>query len=158
MEQKVFKLDELSKIDGDAAGAPGSLIIPTEAVFDLYQPIDPPTFCKVGNHNMVIFGQTGAFGHLLVDLATGHVVEQIRNDPEVALVNTSLAAFTECLKAFINNLPLGELEDEDEVEERNAQVAREIENALRRIDPKAYTEDSFWYEARWGVAIGNFTC
>ena len=83
-------------------------------------------------------------------------MENHQSGPDVSLVNTSLDAFTHCLEEFSAKFPLAEIEDEDEAEERDRGVARKIEEDVLRIDPDAYVENSFWYEVRWGVAIGDF--
>lgn len=157
MEERKLQLVELSNVEGWFSGSKGALVVPGEPVFNVYQPVESVEVITIGDRRMIRFGRTGIFGALLVDLASGNVVQQIQDDPDVSMVNTSLSAFNRCLEVFLNRFPLDELEDEDEEDERNARVAREIESDLKRIDPQAYTEDSFWYEVRWSVAIGDFT-
>ncbi|MGW1616510.1 SUKH-4 family immunity protein [Streptomyces sp. NPDC002285] len=157
MSKRELQLVELSNVDGWVSGSKGTLVVPGEPVFNVYQPVESAEVIAIGDRRMIRFGRTGIFGALLVDLASGNVVQQIQADPNVSLVNTSLSAFNSCLEVFLSRLPLEELEDEDEEDARNARVAREIESDLKRIDPQAYTEDSFWYEMRWSVASGDFT-
>jgi len=134
----------------------GSLVIPGEAVYDVYRPAETLQYVSVSGRTLVLFGFTGAFGSLLLDLSSGHVMEKLQNDPDVSLVNTSLEAFKRCLGEFHAKFPLSDIDDEDEAEERDNKVAREIEKDVLRIDPQAYNENSFWYEVRWSVAIGDF--
>jgi hypothetical protein len=149
----------LEMVELAVAGNDGGevLRVPGEAVYRVYVPAVELERVTVDGRLFLRFGATGAFGSLLFDTSSGNVVEKLDGDPEVSLVNTSLDAFNRCLEAFSVKFPLAEIDDEDEEEERNNSVAREIERELRLIDPEGYREDSFWYEVRWGVAIGDFS-
>jgi hypothetical protein len=150
MGQKKLQLVEVSADSGE------KLVVPGENIFDVYRPAEALELVTVCDRRMIRFGYTGAFGTLLLDLASGNIVERLHDDDDVKVVNTSLAAFNSCLEAFLDKFPLDDIEDEDAADERNAQVARQIESELTRIDPNSYVEGSFWYEVRWGVAIGDF--
>ncbi|MFD5856773.1 SUKH-4 family immunity protein [Streptomyces chartreusis] len=157
MEDEKLQLIELSNVDGWVSGLEGVLFVPGDPVFNVYQPVESVETIAIGSRRMIRFGRTGVFGALLVDLGSENVVQQIQGNPEVSLVNTSISAFNSCLEVLLDRLPLDELEDEDEEDERSGRVAREIESALKEIDPQAYTDDSFWCEVRWSVATGDFT-
>ncbi|OSZ61569.1 hypothetical protein OQI_04485 [Streptomyces pharetrae CZA14] len=110
----------------------------------------------MNGREVIEFGSTGFFGSLLVDVSSGSILERVQDATNLSMVNTSLSAFNNCLEMFSEYFPLDQIDDEDASIERNARVAREIESDVKRIDPEAYEEGSFWYEVRWSVAIGDF--
>jgi len=152
-------MTKLEMINLEIEGEPGEgvLRVPAEPVYQVYVPAGSLERVMVDSRILLRFGATGAFGSLLLDTSSGAVVEKLEDAPKVSLVNTSLGAFNRCLEAFSVKFPVDEIEDEDEEEERNNDVAREIEREVRLIDPEAYRENSFWYEVRWSVAIGDFS-
>lgn len=153
MSRKELRMIELSGDVGESTM--GSLRIPGETVYEVYRPAKSLEETIVDGRRLIRFGFTGAFGSLLLDTSSGHVVEQLQDEPNVSFVNTSLEAFNRCLGAFAGKFPFGDSDDEDE--EVDAEVAREIEADVIAIDPDAYVEGSFWYELRWSVAIGDFS-
>jgi hypothetical protein len=153
MSGKELRMIELS-VDASESNVE-NLRIPDEAVYEVYRPAKPLEETIVDGRKFIRFGFTGAFGNLLLDVSSGNVVEQLQDESNVSFVNTSLEAFNRCLEAFAGKFQLGDPDDEGEAED--AEVAREIERDVIAIDPDAYVEDSFWYELRWSVAIGDFS-
>ncbi|MFC3577720.1 SUKH-4 family immunity protein [Streptomyces yaanensis] len=133
-----------------------TLRIPGEAVYEVYRPVETLERVTVDGRDLILFGSTGVFGRLMVDVASGVVLEKLEGYSDVSLVNTSLEAFNRCLEVFAAKMPLLEIDDEEEAEEVDREIAKGLEEDVRRIDPEAYVENSFWYEIRWSVAIGDF--
>lgn len=147
----------MTELSNKEAPGSGVLRVPGEIVYHVYRPADSLENVTVGGRALVRFGSTGACGSLLLDASSGNVMESLDGKSDVNLVNTSLDAFNRSLEAFFVKFPLDDIEDEEEAEGRDNRVAREIENDVRLIDPEAYSENSFWYEVRWSVAIGDFS-
>ncbi|MFC8198724.1 SUKH-4 family immunity protein [Streptomyces sp. NPDC057298] len=98
------------------------------------------------------FGIFGRATSVFVDEDSGRVLSGV--DPNaVEIVNTSLSRFIECVRDLTTMAPFYS-EDSDPDEWENA--ALRVEEVIRRIDPSAYGESSFWYEFRWDVTMGDF--
>jgi len=91
---------------------------------------------------IVRFGSSGLADAIGIDLATGHVVEQI-NAPGLPLpfVNTSIGQFTQTVKAVIDRFPYYG-QDADDTEMQAA--AADLRDIIRRIDPAAIVPDRYW--------------
>lgn len=152
-----FEFVDLVEGAGNSLGVRASLRVPGNSIGNAYRPAGSLERISVNGADFLRFGAVGAFGSALFDLNSGHIVEWIHDSSEVGLVNTSIDAFSECVKAFVEKFPLEDVEDEGERDERDNMLAREIEGDVRRIDPEAYFEGGFWYEIRWSVAIGDFS-
>ncbi|MHC3475637.1 SUKH-4 family immunity protein [Streptomyces sp. 7R007] len=131
--------------------------VPAEPVFGVYRPVGTFKKVAIAGRDLIEFGLTGAFGVLLLDLSSGVVLERVNGESDLSVVNTSIDTFNRCLCVFYSKFPFPKIEDDDESDERDNRVAREVEEEVRRIDPEAYEENSFWYEVRWSVAIGDFS-
>lgn len=152
-----FEFVDLVEGVGDPLRVRAHLTVPRNSIGDAYRPAESLERISVNGKDFLRFGSIGAFGSALFDPNSGHVVEWIHDSSKVGLVNTSIDAFSECAKAFVEKFPLSDMADEDERDERDNAIAREIEGDVRRIDPEAYFEGGFWYEIRWSVAIGDFS-
>lgn len=127
----------------------GVLRFPGEEVYEVYKPVLPPQLQRFGDRSYVHFGSTGAFGSILLDLESGNVMEMQKGGALIKFVNESVDKFIECLQVFLSLLSSSEEDDEG--------VADELEVAVKEIDAQAYRENSFWYEIRWSVALGDFS-
>lgn len=102
---------------------------------------------------MIHIGNVGGAGKLLLDPISGVVWEEHGGRINKHPVNASLDAFNRCVETLLVVLQEAysrgeEREDED--------VAIEFEQKVHEIDPLSNGVDSFWYEIRWGIAIGDF--
>jgi hypothetical protein len=127
----------------------GALRLPGEEVYEVYKPVRPLRIQRFGDRSYVHFGSTGAFGSILLDVESGNVMEMQTGGVLVKFVNESVDKFIECLQVFLSLLSSSEGDDEE--------VADELEVAVKEIDAQAYKENSFWYEVRWSVALGDFS-
>ncbi|MFF8401755.1 SUKH-4 family immunity protein [Streptomyces sp. NPDC015684] len=146
MSEKGLKTVEIAL---DAAPSLGVLRFPVESVYEVCKPEESFRVEQIDGRTYIRFATTGAFGSLLLDADSGMVFEIHDEDSGVNFVNETMGKFTRCLE-FFSSLLVGQAEDDDE-------LADELEAGIREIDPRAYEENSFWYEVRWGVALGDFS-
>ncbi|MCX4905729.1 SUKH-4 family immunity protein [Streptomyces sp. NBC_00878] len=104
-----------------------------------------------GGH-LIRFGIIGRATSVFIGEDSGRVLSGMGPN-DVAIVNTSLSQFIECVRDLTAMAPFYS-EDSDLDEWENA--ALRVEELIRRVDPSAYVEGSFWYEFRWDVTMGDF--
>ncbi|GAA2733494.1 SUKH-4 family immunity protein [Streptomyces nogalater] len=136
----------------------GSFRVPTETVDGVFTPVRPLQHVQIGKRSFVWFGSSGATGRLMVDSGSGSVFET-HDASTVTFVNESLGKFIECLEAF-SSVVLDGAENRDPADEADEdegeRMARRLEERIRMIDPRAYEEDTFWYDIRWDVSLGDW--
>ncbi|MFD4600822.1 SUKH-4 family immunity protein [Streptomyces sp. NPDC058464] len=137
----------------------GEIKVPAGAVYAAYKPVHALEIDQIDDRSLVQFGFTGAFGKLMIDLESREVLET-HDGSTVSFVNSSLERFAECLQFFVDLLSgveeAGGPEDEGEGEDENEALAQRLEAGIRGIDSRAYREDSYWYEIRWAVSLGDY--
>ncbi|MBA4862501.1 SUKH-4 family immunity protein [Streptomyces sp. PSKA54] len=106
----------------------------------------------IGGRSFARFGSLNVEVGVYLDEQSGDVVSWF--DPDnVTFVNSSVGKFVECVHALTEAFPYYSKESDLEDWER---AAVKIEEAIRKIDPAAYREESFWCEFRWDVTIGEY--
>ncbi|MBT2411109.1 SUKH-4 family immunity protein [Streptomyces sp. ISL-12] len=133
--------------------------ISTESVGEIFRPLQALEYTRINGRSFIHFGFTGASGRLLVDAENGKVMET-HGESGISFVNSSLAEYADCLSFFSSLLSEFESEEgveSDENEDEDERLARKLEEEIRRIDAQAYQENTYWYEIRWGVSLGDFT-
>ncbi len=115
--------------------------------------VQKPAVLDVPEHGGLIqFGQLMHDDPVCVDPTTGQVLE-ITRQGTVLFVNSSIAAFTETVRAVVERFPY---HDEDaEFDEIHA-VARDLADLIRGIDPEAMADDRFWSTFVDDVEMGDF--
>ncbi|MDG4857751.1 SUKH-4 family immunity protein [Streptomyces sp. T-3] len=130
-----------------------SLVVPAQSVGETYRACESLETIQSDGRGFVKFGLSGISGDMLIDLSSQRVVEMQGGASEPSLVNTSIERFQACVREFIEGFPFYETaEDEDDFES----AAQKLEESICRLDPEAYFEGGYWYEIRWGIAIGDF--
>ncbi|MFG3292683.1 SUKH-4 family immunity protein [Streptomyces sp. NPDC048179] len=159
MPANQFTMTTLTSPD---ASSLGEVRVPAEAVYAAYKPVKALEMVPINGRSLVQFAFTGAFGKLLIDPESGEVMET-RDGSTTSTVNSSLEKFADCLKFFTDLLSSAEVEDdprdgdEGEDEDEDEALAQRLEAGIRKIDSRAFREDSYWYEIRWAVSLGDYT-
>lgn len=127
------------------------LVIPEE--FFAYRSLSSAERVASGSvRPLVRFGVFGRGVSLFFDEESGAVLSGV--DPgDVALVNTSVGQFTECIQRLAAIYPFYSADSEFDAWEDAAQRVQDI---VCEVDSAAYYEGSFWYEFRWDVSMGDF--
>jgi hypothetical protein len=130
-----------------------NLEVPTASVGYSYQVAESLEAFIISDVRFLRFGYTGMFGSILLNAATGEVVQSGRDLDEVSLVNTSVEKFSKCVKAVISRFPFyfGDASD-DEWESAAADVAQ----IVRDIDSRAYFEGGYWHEMTSDIGMGDY--
>ncbi len=103
---------------------------------------------------LIRFGHTGVADGIYLDPSTGEVLVLLDHPGATPqLVNSTLARFTDTVRAVIDMFPY--YGRDTSLEEREA-TAERIGEAIRRIDPIAMNSDSYWGTFVDDVAIGDF--
>jgi hypothetical protein len=87
-----------------------------------------------------------------VDPTTGQVLE-ITRQGTVLFVNSSIAAFTETVRAVLERFPY--YDEDAEFDEIHA-VARDLADLIHGINPEAMADDGFWSTFVDDVEMGDF--
>jgi len=127
--------------------------VPRDLFSGRYACVQNPAVLDVPEHGRLIqFGQLTHDDPVCVDPTTGQVLE-ITRQGTVLFVNSSIAAFTETVRAVVERFPY---HDEDaEFDEIHA-VARDLADLIRGIDPEAMADDHFWSTFVDDVEMGDF--
>ncbi|MFJ8657628.1 hypothetical protein [Streptomyces sp. NPDC093795] len=107
----------------------------------------------IGEGGLVLFGASGFFGRIGIDVATRHVV----HTPHIASasfshVNRDLASFHRCVTATIARFPFYEADEEESCQE----VADELRELISVLDGSAVVRAGFWETFCDDVAMGDY--
>ncbi|MER7780438.1 SUKH-4 family immunity protein [Streptomyces sp. NPDC096191] len=102
--------------------------------------------------NLIRFGAFGLRSSVYFDETSQEVLYGM-NPKDVALVNTSLSRFTQCVVRVSEIFPF--YDEESDVDDWEAGAQR-VEDVIREVDLSAYREGAYWYEFRWDVSMGDF--
>ncbi|MFE8950379.1 SUKH-4 family immunity protein, partial [Streptomyces sp. NPDC007856] len=129
--------------------------VPTEIAADLrevgvpagligyeYQPLTEATLLDgIGESGLVVFGSSGLFGRLGVDVASRRVAQVPKIGSATAWhVNRDLEAFHRCVAGIIARFPFYEEDEEDRFKE----VADELRRLLAALDTTALADNGLW--------------
>ncbi|MFC5765061.1 SUKH-4 family immunity protein [Actinacidiphila bryophytorum] len=119
-----------------------------------YQPLTEATLLDgIGESAVVIFGSSGLFGRLGVDVASRRVVHIPKIGSATARhVNRNLETFHRCVAAVIDRFPFYEEGEEDRFEE----VADELRQLLDTLDDSAPAHSGLWETLCDDVAMGDY--
>ncbi|MFC8719894.1 SUKH-4 family immunity protein [Kitasatospora sp. NPDC057198] len=119
-----------------------------------YQPLTEATLLDgIGEGGWVIFGTSGLFGWLGIDVVSRHVLHIPTTESATAWhVNRDLETFHECVAAVIGRFPFYEEDEEDRFEE----VADELRQLLDTLDDSALAHNGLWETLCDDVAMGNY--
>ncbi len=108
-----------------------------------------------GSSPVVRFGSTGLQGAIGLSSETGAVVEVIDEQlAQLLFVNSSLPQFTKTVRTITARFPFyGRDASAEEFEE----VASELLEVIRGIDPEAAVPDRYWSTFTDDVAIGDLS-
>ena len=135
-------------VDLGKTGIPGGLI-----GYE-YRPLSEPVyFGGIGERGLVAIATSGLFGHIAVDVASGHVVQIPEIESATAShVNRDLDSFNRCVAAVIARFPFYAEGDEERCED----VAEELRGLVSGIDETALVHNGFWETFCDDVAIGDY--
>ena len=126
--------------------------VPRDLFSGRYTSAQKPVVLDVPEHGQLIqFGLTMR-DPVCVDPTTGQVLEIIRKGG-VLFVNSTLAAFTETVRAVLARFPY--YDEDAEFDEIDA-AARDLAGLIRGIDPEAMVPDRFWSTFVDDVEMGDF--
>ncbi|GAA4830721.1 SUKH-4 family immunity protein [Kitasatospora terrestris] len=119
-----------------------------------YQPLTEATLLgRIGESGLVVFGTSGLFGRLGIDVASGRVVQIPKTDSATAWhVNRDLGAFHQCVAATIARFPFYEEDEEDRFQE----AADELRRLLTALDDTALADNGLWETLCDDVAMGDY--
>ncbi|GAA2264708.1 hypothetical protein GCM10010430_56780 [Kitasatospora cystarginea] len=119
-----------------------------------YRPLSEAALLgQTGDSGLVVFGTSGLFGRIGIDVASRRVVHIPRADYATAShVNTDLEAFHRCVAAVIARFPFYE----EGEEERSQQVADELRDLIAALDDTALAHNGFWETMCDGVEMGDY--
>ncbi|MFE7114850.1 SUKH-4 family immunity protein [Streptomyces sp. NPDC057654] len=141
--------------DPDWEGPDLMIEAPAEMVGYRYEAADALTKVSgTGHGGFVRFGSNGVFGSTLLNTVTGEVVQHVPGADQLRLMNSSLPAFTEIVRAFFERFPFYG-SDSDESEFKTA--AADVERIVREIDPSAFIQDGFWATLVDDINMGDFS-
>jgi hypothetical protein len=104
---------------------------------------------------LLCFGSTGLSGRICVDMLNGRVVQQqLHDDSPPRFVNSTLAAFRDCVERVIACFPF--YDSGSDLESRSAASER-IADEIRRTDTAALDDpDGFWAMFLTDVEVGDY--
>ncbi|PAZ15336.1 hypothetical protein CLM62_14190 [Streptomyces sp. SA15] len=127
------------------------LTVPSE--FFSYRPLTQAERVSSGTRSSLIkFGAIGRATSVYLDRDSGEVLSGVEPG-DVALINTSMGKFFDCISRLAEIYPYYPAESEHEDWEAAAQRVQDI---VCEVDATAYQEGLFWYEFRWDVSMGDF--
>ena len=127
--------------------------VPRDLFSGRYACVQKPAVLDVPEYGRLI--QFGLLVHddpICVDPTTGQVLEILRKGTAL-FVNSSIAAFTEIVRAVLARFPY--YDEDAEFDEIDA-VARDLADLIRGIDPEAMADDRFWSTFVDDVEMGDF--
>jgi hypothetical protein len=109
----------------------------------------------VGGRMLLCFGSTGLAGSICLDTLDGTVVQHSRlGHSRPRLVNSTLGAFSDCVRQVIGCFPF--YHRGSDLESRRVANER-VATAIRLVDPPALAEqDTFWSTFIADVEIGDY--
>ncbi|GGX63115.1 hypothetical protein GCM10010515_33470 [Streptomyces fructofermentans] len=135
----------------EVARSGAKLVVPK--LFFSYKALDEAERVGPGSDgNLIRFGAFGLRSSVYFN-ETSHEVLYGMSPKDVALVNTSLSRFTQCVMRVGEMFPF--YDEEGGVDEWEYGAQR-LENVIREVDLSAYREGAYWYEFRWDVSMGDF--
>lgn len=119
-----------------------------------YQPLTEATLLDgIGESGLVVFGSSGLFGRLGVDVASRRVVQIPKIGSTTAWhVNRDLGAFHRFVAGTIARFPFYEEDEEDRFQE----VADELRRLLAALDTTALADNGLWETLCDDVAMGDY--
>ncbi|GAB2764689.1 hypothetical protein GCM10027072_74250 [Streptomyces bullii] len=143
-----------SEVPAEIASDLRQIGIPAGLIGYEYQPLTEATLLSgIGESGLVVFGTSGLFGRLGIDVASRRVVQIPKTEsPTARHVNRDLGAFHRCVAAIIARFPFYE---EDE-EERFQEVADELRHLLTTLDDTALADNGLWETMCDDVAMGDY--
>jgi hypothetical protein len=99
------------------------------------------TLDATDGRRVVRFGTEGLASAICVDPTRGNVLAIHAPNIDPGFVNSSLAQFTQTVKAVVERFPYYERDASDDVV---AQVGRDLAAIIGAIDSRALTPDSYW--------------
>ncbi|MEH0450124.1 MULTISPECIES: SUKH-4 family immunity protein [unclassified Streptomyces] len=128
--------------------------IPAGLIGYEYQPLSEAALLdRIGERGLVVFGTSGLFGRLGIDVASRHVVHI--PTPGCATsnpVNRDLRVFHECVAATIARFPFYE----EGEEERFQAAADELRELVTTFDDSALAHNGFWEALCEDVEMGDY--
>ncbi|MEV5281459.1 SUKH-4 family immunity protein [Streptomyces sp. NPDC051994] len=143
-----------SEVPAEIAGDLRQIGIPAGLIGYEYQPLTEATLLSgIGESGLVVFGTSGLFGRLGIDVASRHVVQIPKTESATARhVNRDLGAFHRCVAAIITRFPFYEDDEEDRFQE----VADELRHLLATLDDTALADNGLWETMCDDVAMGDY--
>ncbi|MFC1407814.1 SUKH-4 family immunity protein [Streptacidiphilus sp. N1-12] len=119
-----------------------------------YQPLGEATLLDgIGASGLVVFGSSGLFGRLGVDVTSRHVVQIPKIGSATAWhVNRDLGALHQCVAATIACFPFYQEDQEENFQE----VADELRRLLAALDDTALADNGLWETLCDDVAMGDY--
>jgi hypothetical protein len=127
-----------------------AVVVPAE--FITYKAAESVTELTIDGVTYWRFGTFGMDGDALLHPESGVVKARYPHGP-VHFVNSSMEAFTKCVEGVLAMYPFYGEDSEPEVCEA---AAVRVEGFIQRVDPVAYEDDTFWFDFRWDVTLGDF--
>ncbi|MEU1616560.1 SUKH-4 family immunity protein [Streptomyces sp. NPDC005722] len=142
------------EVPAEIAGDLRQIGIPAGLIGYEYQPLTEATLLSgVGESGSVVFGTSGLYGRLGIDVASLRVVQIPKIESTTAShVNRDLKAFHQCVAAIIARFPFYEEGEEDRFQE----VADELRRLLATLDDTALSHIGLWETMCDDVAMGDY--
>ncbi|WP_326577580.1 SUKH-4 family immunity protein [Actinacidiphila glaucinigra] len=128
--------------------------IPAGLIGYEYQPLSEAALLdRIGESGLVVFGTSGLFGRLGIDVASRRVVHIPAPESTTANhVNRDLGIFHECVASTIAHFPFYE----EGEEERFPAAADELRELVATLDDTALTHNGFWESLCDDVEMGDY--
>ena len=141
-------------VPDEIAGGLRQMGIPAGLIGHEYQPLSEAALLNgVGESGLLVFGTSGLFGRLGIDVATRRVVHIPTPESTTANhVNRNLGLFHECVAATIARFPFYE----EGEEERFQAAADELRELVTTLDDTALAHNGFWETLCDDVAMGDY--
>ncbi|MER5479633.1 SUKH-4 family immunity protein [Streptomyces sp. NPDC002734] len=154
-EYAVVRIRCSPDVPGEIAADLREIGVPAGLIGYEYQPLTEATllggFGERGG--TVVFGTSGLFGLLGIDVASRRVVQIPTTECATAWhVNRDLGTFHRCVAATIARFPFHEEDEED----RGQEVADELRHLLTGLDDSALADNGFWEALCDDVATGDY--
>ncbi|MDH6484825.1 SUKH-4 family immunity protein [Streptomyces sp. SAI-127] len=143
-----------SDVPDEIVGDLRQMGIPAGLIGHEYQPLSEAALLNgVGESGLLVFGTSGLFGRLGIDVATRRVVHIPTPESTTANhVNRDLGIFHECVAATIARFPFYE----EGEEERFQAAADELRELVTTLDDTALAHNGFWETLCDDVAMGDY--
>ncbi|MFE5207975.1 SUKH-4 family immunity protein [Streptomyces sp. NPDC056600] len=153
-EYAVARIGCSPDVPGEIAADLREIGVPAGLIGAEYQPLTEATLLGgIGESGLVVFGTSGLFGLLGIDVASRRVVQVPTTESATAWhVNRDLGTFHRCVAATIARFPFYEEDEED----RGQEVADELRHLLTSLDDSALADNGFWGTLCDDVAMGDY--